>query len=53
MFSKMFFVYLFKGEYALYGIIVRLEIILHLTDIKWWSYDAFDYTFNNLHDEVQ
>ena len=52
MFSEMFFVHLSKNGYGVHGTTARHETLLHLTDVKWWSYDAFDDMFNGLHDVI-
>ena len=52
-FVLFFFVHLSKKEHCVYGTMTRDGTILHLIDIKWWSYDAFHDTFNNLHDVMQ
>ena len=45
--------HLSKNEYGIHGTAARHENILHLIDIKRWSYDAFDGMLNDLHDVVQ
>ena len=53
IFEDVFLMHLSKNEYGIHGTAARHENILHLIDIKRWSYDAFDGMLNDLHDVVQ
>ena len=52
-FFRDIFLQLSKNEYGFHGTTARHETMLHLTDINWWFYKAFDDMFNDLHDVIQ